>query len=241
MEGTGDPELLAALRAVGAEPSPENRRRVFERLLAGTLVLPLAEAAGEPGQEVIALEREEAPPALIAFTGAEALALWGPVPRAGPVQSRELMAFAAAHGFRRLVVDPAGPVSAELTRDEIESLAAGEVPDGRAASDEDEPDVLGPLAAPVAEDFVAGLRRSLAAAEGVSAGWLFEATPLDGARRLVIGLELDDPGAGEAVIEGMREELSELAPARVHVDWTVVRRDDTLASLSERAGPLYER
>lgn len=210
---------------------------MFERLLDGTLLVAF------DGDEIMALARADAPPALMAFTGPDSLALWGPVTRAKPVASSELMAFAAAGGFRRLIVDPAGPVTAELSRLEIEALAEGRIPAPGDSLAEDRGEVveLGPLLARVADDFVAGLRQALEAAPGVAAAYLFEAAPLDGARRLVIGLELDDPAAEVRLVDGMRAELADVAPARTQVDWTVVLRDEKLAALRERVEPLYER
>jgi hypothetical protein len=58
------------------------QRRLFERPLEGTLLVAF------DGEEIMALQREDGPPALMASTGAESLALWGSVTRAGPVASR---------------------------------------------------------------------------------------------------------------------------------------------------------
>lgn len=90
---------------------------------------------------------------------------------------------------------------------------------------------------------VEALREALAADAGVAAGYLFEADPVDRARQLVIGLDLDlaDPTGAGGVVRRMRATLSDLAPARTVVSWTVVRRQAKLAELRARVAPLFER
>lgn len=135
-DGAPDPALRAALaaRAEGRGTSGE-----VLALLAGARVLvPVVAVLGEVEVDERGLAHDKSSDmaavlvtgadgrtALLAFTGADALAAWDPAARPVPVTAATAATAAIQEGAAALAVDLAGPASYVLTGQDLEAVAAG--------------------------------------------------------------------------------------------------------------------
>jgi hypothetical protein len=159
--GAADPRVTAALAAYQAGQGSE--RAALEALAATRLLVPviavLAEGTATPQQgdkdsEMVlpTLIGRDGRPAVLAFTGLDALARWRPDARPVPAEADRVWRAAVADGCA-VVIDVAGPAPFAVEGARLAALAAGQpVPPPY-----DDPDVRAEVQAAVAaESAIAG-------------------------------------------------------------------------------------
>lgn len=135
-DGAPDPALRAALtaRAEGRETPGE----VLALLTGARLLVPVVAVLGEVEVDERGLAHDKSSDmaavlvtgadgrtALLAFTGADALAAWDPAARPVPVSAATAATAAIQEGAAALALDLAGPASYVLTGQDLEAVAAG--------------------------------------------------------------------------------------------------------------------
>jgi SseB protein N-terminal domain len=186
--GAADPALTAALAAYQAGQGSE--QAALTALAAARLLVPViairtdgTSAPGDKDSEMVlpTLIGRDGRPAVLAFTGLDALARWRPDARPMPAEADRVWRAAAADGCA-VVVDVAGPVPLAVEGARLAALAAGQpVPPPY-----DDPDVRAEVQAAIA-------------AEPVIVGFSL-APGRDDGPDLAVTLHLADPGlaAGSA-------------------------------------------
>jgi hypothetical protein len=236
--------LLAALIAL--EGGTGTAADVYAELLAGEVLVPLAEPPAGAATEFIAVETADGRAAVAAFSDSRTLAAWGDPPASASVRTAELLRFVAAKGVSAVVLDPAGPVRATLQDGELAALAAGRVPDERdlAAVPAPLPETdieVGPPELPVEEHVLAALRDALAAVEAVRTAWLLEGARSGLRRSLLVVVEPDDPDAVMAGLPGVAEAVAPAVGAVATLRFTLARPGERLETLRADVEPLYAR
>jgi hypothetical protein len=181
--GAADPGVTAALAAYQAGQASE--RAALEALAAARLLVPvIAVLAGEHGahgahgedreparshqgdkdSEMVlpTLIGRDGRPAVLAFTGLDALARWRPDARPVPAEADRVWRAAVADGCA-VVIDVAGPVPLAVEGARLAALAAGQPP----PPPYDDPDVRAEVQAAVAaEPAIAGFVLAPGRADG---------------------------------------------------------------------------
>lgn len=132
--GGADPLLTAALAAYQAGQGSE--RAALGALAAARLLVPViavlgdgssAPTAGDKDSEMVlpTLIGRDGRPAVLAFTGLDALARWRPDARPVPAEADRVWRAAAADGCA-VVIDVAGPVPLAVEGARLAALAAGQ-------------------------------------------------------------------------------------------------------------------
>jgi len=139
--GAVDPGLAAALAAY-EQAAPEGAAEAHHKVLAvlqdTRLLVPVVAMLGEMEYDAQGVGRDKTSDmaavlmtgrdgrsALLAFTGAQALAQWNPEARPVPVASRQAAQAAIQDDAAALLVDVAGPVMLVVEGDDLHALAAG--------------------------------------------------------------------------------------------------------------------
>jgi hypothetical protein len=161
--GAADPRVTAVLAAYQAGQASE--QAVLAALAAARLLVPviavLADGAvsperGDKDSEMVlpTLIGRDGRPAVLAFTGLDALARWRPDARPMPAEADRVWRAAVADGCA-VVIDVAGPVPLAVEGARLAALAAGQpVP-----SPHEDPDVRADVQAALsAEPAIAGFR-----------------------------------------------------------------------------------
>jgi hypothetical protein len=161
--GAADPEAAAVLAAYQAGQASE--QAALAALAAARLLVPVIAvlADGAPGPKQGDKDSEmmlpkligrDGRPAVLAFTGLDALARWRPAARPVPAEADRVWRAAVADGCA-VVIDVAGPVPLAVEGARLAALAAGQpVPPPH-----EDPDVhAGVQAALAAEPAIAGFR-----------------------------------------------------------------------------------
>jgi SseB protein N-terminal domain len=159
--GAADPGVAAALAAYQAGQGSE--RAALEALAAARLLVPviavLADGGANPSpgdkdSEMVlpTLIGQDGRPAVLAFTGLDALARWRPDARPVPAEADRVWRAAVADGCA-VVIDVAGPVPLAVEGARLAALAAGQPPPPPC----EDPDVRAQVQAAVAaEPAIAG-------------------------------------------------------------------------------------
>jgi SseB protein N-terminal domain len=172
--GAADPEVTAALAAYQAGQGSEHA--ALTTLAAARLLVPViavlgdgaatADTAeqGDKGSEMMlpTLIGRDGRPAVLAFTGLDALARWRPDARPMPAEAERVWGAAVADGCA-VVVDVAGPVPLAVEGARLAALAAGRpVP-----APYDDPDVHAEVQAAIAaEPLIAGFHLAPGRSDG---------------------------------------------------------------------------
>jgi SseB protein N-terminal domain len=157
--GAADPRVAAALAAYQA--GQDSEQAVLSVLAAARLLVPVVAvladgtaAEGDKNSEMVlpTLIGRDGRPAVLAFTGLEALARWRPNARPVPVEADRVWRGAVADGCA-VVIDVAGPVPLAVEGARLAALAVGQpVPPAH-----EDPDVHAEVAEAVAaEPVIAG-------------------------------------------------------------------------------------
>jgi len=191
--GSADPRVTAALAAYQAGQGSEHA--VLTAVAAARLLVPVIAVLGggatAPGQgdkdsEMVlpTLIGQDGRPAVLAFTGLDALARWRPDARPVPAEADRVWRAAVADGCA-VVIDVAGPVPLAVEGARLAALAAGRA----VPPPHEDPDVHAEVQAAVAaEPAIAGF--SLAPGRA--------ATDLAAAADLAVTLHLARTGPGSA-------------------------------------------
>jgi hypothetical protein len=168
--GAADEDITAALKEYAEGRGTE--REVLTALAASRLLVPVVAVLGEQAADGSDKNSEMALPtligndgraAIIAFTGAAALAAWRPDARPVPVEAGRVWQAAVAEGqpagragpASAVVIDVAGPVPVVIEGARLAALAAGQPP----PAPHEDPDIRAEVeAAIVPEDAIAGAR-----------------------------------------------------------------------------------
>jgi hypothetical protein len=213
-------EVEGAMRRVAEQDTPENRRALFELLLASTLLAATPDASSAGTEQGLATITGEDGPSLPVFTRIEALLAWRPTGYA-PVAltGRTLFETAARYKTAKIEVNPASVPRGWISRAEIDALAHGQVPRGPSGRPEPappnepghehqaapayergqahepapayEPAVERPSVRPP-EALIEAARRALEAQPHAVAGWLFATVAASGPAQLMVGVQLAD-------------------------------------------------
>ncbi|MFD0259861.1 SseB family protein [Kitasatospora indigofera] len=238
-DGTADPALTRALdrwsRDRSAErPDPSAEREVLAALTPSRLMVPIVALLGEVGTDerglrhektsdmaVPVIEAADGRRALPAFTSLETLARWRADARPAPVAAPQAVLAAYAERADTLLIDPAGPVTYQLTGARMRAVAENR-------------EYLPPPADPEVREAV---RRVLAAEPSVVTGYLGAGGAGDGTLALVLA---PDTAEGE-----LRATVDRLVAALVGDPVLRVRLDRGLELALLRAElpqePLYRR
>lgn len=131
-DGAADPRVTAALAAYYAGQGSE--QDALTALAAARLLVPVvavladgSAADGDKNSEMVlpTLIGQDGRPAVLAFTGLDALARWRPNARPVPAESDRVWRAAVADGCA-VVIDVAGPVPVAVEGARLAALAAGQ-------------------------------------------------------------------------------------------------------------------
>jgi SseB protein N-terminal domain len=184
--GAADPRVTAALTAYHAGQGSE--QEALTALATSRLLVPVvavladgSAAAGDKNSEMVlpTLIGKDGRPAVLAFTGLDALARWRPDARPVPAEAGRVWRAAVGDGCA-VVIDVAGPVPLAVEGTRLAALAAGQpVPppheDGDVRAEVEaaiaaEPVIAGFSLAPSQQVDLA-VRLQLAAGDGASCDW----------------------------------------------------------------------
>ena len=264
-------EVEGAMRRVAAQDTPENRRALFELLLAATLLAATANTSSSGVEQGLATIAGEDGPALPVFTRIEALHAWRP-DGYDPVAltGRTLFETAARYKTAKIEVNPASVPRGWISRTEIEALAHGQVPLGpsgqpgpahepapayepesvpgpapvRGPAPAYEPAVQPPSVRPP-EALIDAARRALEAQPQAVAGWLFATVPASGPAQLMVGVQLADGldrATEHATMQAILEETWARSADADRLRFMVVAGNAFRKTLAAGAGELiFER
>jgi len=133
-DGSAAPAVAAALEAYGAKRGSEHD--VVAAIAASRLLVPVVADDGD--MALPTLVGRDGRRAVLAFTGAPALAAWRPDARPVPVATRNVCLAALDEDAAAVLVDVAGPVPVTVAGARLAALAAGDPPPEPHA----DPDVL---------------------------------------------------------------------------------------------------
>jgi hypothetical protein len=131
-DGAADPRVTAALAAYHTGQGSE--QNALTALAAARLLVPVvavladgSAAVGDKNSEMVlpTLIGQDGRPAVLAFTGLDALARWRPNARPVPAESDRVWRAAVADGCA-VVIDVAGPVPLAVEGTRLAALAAGQ-------------------------------------------------------------------------------------------------------------------
>ncbi len=137
--------LVYAIHEVALKDNNESRKRLYEALLASTLIIPTPELPGEvraPGErtagsniriELVGFTDKQGLKITPAFTDVEALKVWDPNTPSLGIKAQALFQMVRTD-FQALVINPFDPIrkmirpGGRVTRSELELLAKGVIP-----------------------------------------------------------------------------------------------------------------
>lgn len=129
-----DSLLLDALAGCARMDTPKTRQKLYRKLLAAELLLafelPLSRDSADRllrGAPPVVRTTGTLAQTLLAFTGLDALRAWSTESFSASVPLRDIARFCSTANLE-LIINPAGPSSAELGQKELDALARGEVP-----------------------------------------------------------------------------------------------------------------
>lgn len=125
-------DLLKAITAVAANPTPQTKRRMYEAILNSQLLMA-NESETDPAP--ILLETEDGQVVLPVFSDIERLRKVFPdAKRAGAMPARQLCALALQYDIDIININPAHGPGGDLERYELEALAEERIPDTSSAA-----------------------------------------------------------------------------------------------------------
>ncbi len=256
LEGPSNPYLVRAMQAVAVHDTPENRRELYALLLQSVLLLPTPVSVVEGMQgywellpadasmRLLTAQSSSGEPLLIAFTDIEALRAWRPegVPYF-LMRASDLLMLAARNNMPALILNPAGPISSQIARWEIERLSHGEIPESNHAKvnqqtvHQETRVLVGMPLEPLPEVLLHQLRENLSRQPLVLAGYLFQMILDETDIRLVVGIRLMQPLPDHQVREMMQQMLSNLRPLAMPaqpLDFLILEEGGNLLRAVER-------
>ncbi|MFC8722162.1 SseB family protein [Kitasatospora sp. NPDC057198] len=212
-DGTADPALAAALAAWQQDPATEPD--LLAALTPSRLMVPIVALLGEVEVDADGHKHEktsdmavpvvEAPDgrrALPAFTSLASMAAWRPDARPAPTVAPQAAMVAFAERADTLLIDPAGPVSYQLTGARLRAVAENR----RYLPPHRDPEVH------------QALRTLLAAEPAVAAAHLTPAPDADATLALVLADPAADPAAVQALAARLGRSLAADPALRLRLD-----------------------
>jgi hypothetical protein len=255
-----NPRLEAAMAGVAENDTPENRRRLYEELIGGSLIAPVHGRVGQTGWkklekdtdlELVIGEDDDGNPTLPAFTSETALARWGEkVDGFVGLPGRELFRIAVELKVRSVAINPAGPIGGQLLPGELRTLAQGQVPELSGAFVETITiSKLGPLdfkaprAAPP-EEFLERIRDRCAAYPEVRRAYLFSADMGDAREHVVIGIEFArymNQAEAKNVFKELGSSIGPIMGTNEMVDFMDLKAMGVLAEIASLVPAVFAR
>lgn len=190
-----NPLLTALVEAAGGS-DPAKRRRIYEEMLRGSLLLELSRPMKDPEEplRLIGMVSHDGRKGLAAFTDKASLELFKPAAaHFVALPAAAVFRMALENGFDAVLINPPG-IAWEVTRPEFEALAKGEVPDHRPPPQQAMVRCeIRPLGRSVPEDVIAAIGRALAPYPEVTGAWFFLMTMAHEAPQAALGFELAIP------------------------------------------------
>lgn len=204
-----NPELLNAMETIAKQDSPEHRRALYDAILNSQLLVPINKPLGNPNKtglqpvigttdvEFIVVTNKQDQTALLAFTDEQAVKAWKPADSNYIASNApDLLQMALEMNVAAIVLNVAGPnTRGELMRWEIQSLAAGVLPDTTTQVGTSvitpPPDAevkFIPLTNKPSDKFMNGLKATFASRPEVAAGYLMQAKIDQAEPHLVAGV-----------------------------------------------------
>lgn len=248
------------MAAVAEQDTPERRRRLYEELLAGSLIVPVHGRVGRSGWrtlekdtdlELVIGEDDEGNPTLPAFTSEAALARWGEkVGAFVGLPGRELFRIAVDLKLRSVAINPAGPIGGQLLPGELRTLAEGQVPELSGALLETiTVSKLGPLdfkaprTAPP-EEFLERIRDRCGAYPEIRRAYLFSADMGDSREHMVIGIEFArhmNQAEAKNVFKELGSSIGPIMGTNEAVDFMDLKAMGVLAQIASLVPAVFAR
>jgi hypothetical protein len=226
----GNPALVRAMRDIALNDNPENRKKVYEALLASMLLVPVPEIPPDlaglgpgfhtaTGKTQIQLRRvtdRHQVQVTAAFTDLDALKNWDPnTPYLG-LNAPDLFRLVMGTDIQEVAINPFDPVrkmirpGGRVTRTELELLANGFIPGSPASKaaqlqlKANEKVLIGRPANPPSPVVEALLKSKAASFAPIAELYVFQMATQAGSRHTVIGINLseDVPRAHQDEIAG---------------------------------------
>jgi hypothetical protein len=250
-----NPVLSEAMAAVAERDTPERRQILYRALLDSILIVPTPDAVDE-NPELLAAEDEDlnfltyendaGDTMLIAFTSEDAALNWEPegLSYIG-LRGQDLMQVTVENEIEDMVLNPAGPQTFILDREEIAALAEGRVPDvaGERPPTEGMTVLIGPPEEMPPDDWQSALREVLGHYPSVETAYFFQLHIPPAGSRHVIGLVLYEGMSREAqerLIADMLKEFETLLPQGQELDFVVLDEPDFRRTVEDTVNPIYE-
>lgn len=185
--------LLIALVEAAGGADPSKRRRIYEEMLRGSLLLELSRPLTSPEEplRLIGMVSHDGRKGLAAFTDEASLRLFKPAAaHSVALPSTAIFNMALENGFDAVLINPPG-IAWEVTQPEFEALAKGTVPEHRPAPLQAMVRCeIRPLGRDVPPDVAAAIGRALAPYPEVTGAWFFLMTMAHEAPQAALGFEL---------------------------------------------------
>jgi hypothetical protein len=218
----GNPALVRAMHDIALNETPENRKKVYEALLASMLLVPVPEIPADlaglgPGLHTATSKTQiqlrritdrdtdlKQFPITAAFTDLEALKNWDPhTPYLG-LNAPDLFRLVMGTDIQEVAINPFDPIrkmirpGGRLTRAELEVLANGIVPGSPASTTmqlqlkANEKVLIGRPSKPPSPAVQELLRSTAASFPSIGELYVFQMATQDGSRHTVVGINLSE-------------------------------------------------
>jgi hypothetical protein len=250
-------DLSEAMEAIAERNSPERRQILYQTLRNSLLIVPTPDPPEDEPQPVLddtdeltflTFEDDAGGTVLIAFASESAALNWEPegLSYVG-LQAADLLLIAMENEVAELVLNPAGPHTLLLQRDEISTLAQGDIPasipsSARAAT-AGMTVLIGPPEEIPPESWQRALRDVLRHYPSIELAYFFLLhIPPAGARH-VIGLVLYEGmsrEAQDALVGAILEEVEALLPEDQELDFVILDEPDFRKTVEDTVSrPIY--
>jgi hypothetical protein len=185
--------LLIALAEAAGGADPTKRRRIYEEMLRGSLLLELSRPMKNPGDplRLIGMVSHDERKGLAAFTDEGSMRLFKPsAAHFIALPATAIFRMALENGFDAVLLNPPG-IAWEVTQEEFAELAEGRVPENRPQPQQTMVRCeIRPLGREVPADVAAAIAGALAPYPEVKGAWFFLMTMAHEAPQAALGFEL---------------------------------------------------
>lgn len=260
-----NPELLKAMETIATQDSPENRRALYDAILNSQLLVPVAKPLGNPNRtglqpvigttdvEFIVVTNKHDQTALIAFTDEQAVKAWKPADSYYIASNApDLLQMSLEMNVAAIVLNVAGPTArGELMRWEIQSLAAGVIPDSTAhvgtsviTPPPDSEVKFMPLDKKLSDKFMRGMKDVFAACPEITAGYLMQTQIDQTAPHLVAGVQLSNDMDEESIrnlMNQLGDQVSVLLSQDEFIDFIIIDNENDVPVTPVADALFYKR
>jgi len=208
-------ELVHAMHRMAVQEDTENRKKLYEALLASTLIIPtseLPEGFRTPGEnrtgpntkiDLIVLNNKDGQKITPAFTDEEALRTWDPNTPSLGLNSQALFQMVMGTDIQAVIINPFDPIRKMIrpggfvTRSELEFLAKGLVPSRFGSSGlqvqlkPGQTIAIGLPAVRPGPDIEEALRAAAMGNSAITELWLFQMASAEGGSHTAVGIQTD--------------------------------------------------